>query len=195
MIYQITDLKKQPYLFEAQDKICVAAWPEFMLQDPLGNQYWMEFIKAFLELQRIFMQNNRIIAVVNAVALNYDQALDYLPEEGWDWGLEKSILDFRAGKKANTVMGIQIVIAADFLGYGISKLAITELVNRTKELGYQNLIIPARPSFKHLYPLIDIDDYLSWKNDESLPFDPWLRIHVRLGGKILKSCKSVFPAV
>ena len=33
-----------------------------------------------------------------------------------------------------------------------------------------------------------MDEYLSWKNDEGLTFDPWIRVHVKFGGKITGIC-------
>jgi hypothetical protein len=58
----------------------------------------------------------------------------------------------------------------------------------TKAKGLQALIIPVRPNEKSKYPLISIDDYITWKNEEGLPFDAWLRVHARLEGKIIKTC-------
>ena len=31
-------------------------------------------------------------------------------------------------------------------------------------------------------------DYIKWDNGEGLPFDPWLRVHTRIGGKIINVC-------
>jgi hypothetical protein len=33
-----------------------------------------------------------------------------------------------------------------------------------------------------------MESYVTWTTPEGLPFDPWLRVHVRLGGKILAVC-------
>jgi hypothetical protein len=52
----------------------------------------------------------------------------------------------------------------------------------------QALIIPIRPSEKHKYPLASMDDYIAWKNEDGLPFDAWLRVHARAGGKVIKVC-------
>jgi hypothetical protein len=51
-----------------------------------------------------------------------------------------------------------------------------------------SLIIPIRPSEKHKYPLISLDDYIAWKTEQGLPFDAWLRVHVRAGARIIKVC-------
>lgn len=48
--------------------------------------------------------------------------------------------------------------------------------------------IPVRSSFKSKYPFISIDNYIKWKREDRLPYDPWLRVQVRFGGKIIKHC-------
>jgi hypothetical protein len=35
-----------------------------------------------------------------------------------------------------------------------------------------------------------IDKYTKWKNEKGLPFDPWLRVHVKQNGKIIKPCSK-----
>jgi hypothetical protein len=34
--------------------------------------------------------------------------------------------------------------------------------------------------------LTPIERYAAWTRDDGLPFDPWIRLHVRLGAEILK---------
>ena len=58
----------------------------------------------------------------------------------------------------------------------------------TQSKSLKSLIIPIRPSEKHRYPLTSLDDYITWKTEEGLPFDPWLRVHVRAGARIIKVC-------
>jgi hypothetical protein len=36
--------------------------------------------------------------------------------------------------------------------------------------------------------LISIDDYIAWKTIDDLPFDAWLRVHARVGARIIKPC-------
>jgi hypothetical protein len=33
-------------------------------------------------------------------------------------------------------------------------------------------------------------NYLTWQDDDGLPFDPWLRVHVRAGARIVKACSQ-----
>jgi hypothetical protein len=53
---------------------------------------------------------------------------------------------------------------------------------------FESLVVPVRPNLKSSYPLAKIDRYVEWKGEGGLPFDPWLRVHARAGGKIVKVC-------
>ena len=46
------------------------------------------------------------------------------------------------------------------------------------------LIACVRPTLLERYPLTPIAEYATWTRDDGLPFDPWIRIHVRLGGRL-----------
>ncbi len=57
-----------------------------------------------------------------------------------------------------------------------------------QSFGFGSLIAPVRPSQKVDYPLSNIDHYINWKSANNLPFDAWLRVHVRAGGRIINVC-------
>jgi hypothetical protein len=57
-----------------------------------------------------------------------------------------------------------------------------------KSKGFKYLVAPVRPNQKSKYPLTSIDDYIQWTNEEGLPFDAWLRVHARVGAKIVGPC-------
>jgi hypothetical protein len=52
--------------------------------------------------------------------------------------------------------------------------------------GLLSLIAPVRPSWKERYPLMPIERYAAWRRDDGLPFDPWMRVHERLGADVLR---------
>ena len=70
-------------------------------------------------------------------------------------------------------------------GSGVAAQLIEELRRTGVEHGLAEILAPVRPTRKHLYPLTCIEEYASWTRDDGLPFDPWLRLHVRLGGRII----------
>jgi len=193
MNYKIVSLMERYDLFQEQDQICMDAWPEFMLHDPIANTYWMQFIEAFKEYQLLIMDGKEILASIASVPLFFDKKLEDLPDDGWDWGAKKSVEDYKAGIKPNILMGLQIVINKKHQGKGLSSLAVEEMAKLAERKGFDKLIIPVRPSDKHKYPLIPMEDYIQWKNNKNLPLDNWLRVHIKTGGKIIKVCpKAMF---
>ena len=193
MSYQVVSLDERPDLFESQDKIGGEVWPEFMLHDPVAITYWMQLIEAFKEYQLMIMDGDEIVAVINSVPFYYDKSINELPDEGVDWGVKKSISDYKAGIKPNILMGVQIAVNKKHQGRGFSSLSVSEMSNLALKREINRLVIPLRPSDKHKYPLIPIENYINWKTDNNLPFDNWLRVNIKAGGKIIKICsKSMF---
>ncbi len=190
MKYTVVSLKDRFDLFDQQDEICTEAWPEFMLHDPIADEYWMPFIEAFKEYQLLIMEEDEILAIINAVPINYNGELKDLPEDGWDWATEKSVIDFREDKTPNILVGLQIVINKKYQGKGLSSIAVKEMANLAKKNGFDKLIIPVRPSDKHNFPLIDMKEYIKWNNSQGLPTDNWLRVHIKAGGEIIKVCNK-----
>jgi hypothetical protein len=58
--------------------------------------------------------------------------------------------------------------------------------NIARSHGYSSLIAPVRPSAKVHYPLVPIEAYATWRRNDGLLFDPWMRTHERLGATVLK---------
>jgi len=175
---------------ESAGDIAVSSWPEFMLQDPVAGEHWHELFDRFEEYQFALLDitTNRMAAMGNIVPFHWDFPIEELPEGGWDWVFVKAIEDHKAGIEPNIQSAIQVAIHPDYQSQGLS----TKMVQKMRSIGqaknFQNLVAPVRPNQKSQYPLISIDDYITWKNDEGLPFDAWLRVHARLGAKIIKPC-------
>ena len=73
-----------------------------------------------------------------------------------------------------------------YQGSGISSLVIRAMGVVARLAGLAHLVAPVRPSWKRRYPLTPIERYSAWLRDDRLPFDPWMRVHVRAGAKILR---------
>ena len=50
--------------------------------------------------------------------------------------------------------------------------------------GLRELIAPVRPTLKARYPLIPIERYAEWRRGDGEHFDPWIRVHERIGGQL-----------
>jgi hypothetical protein len=83
-----------------------------------------------------------------------------------------------------------IVVSRERLGHGISGRAISAMAEVVSRHGLADLVAPVRPTDKHRYPLIPMERYIHWRRDDGLPFDPWIRVHERVGGEILHSASA-----
>jgi len=171
-------------------EITDASWPEFMLHDPIANENWHELFDHFADYQFALLdtETNRMAAMANSLPFYWDQPLEELPEGGWDWVFLKAIEDHKQGTQPNIQSAIQINIHPDYRSQGLSSRMVQAMRAIGQSKGFKFLVAPVRPNEKSKYPLISIDDYIKWRNEEGLPFDAWLRVHVRAGARIIKPC-------
>ena len=170
--------------------ISEASWPEFMMHDTVANENWHELFDRFSDYQFAMLdtENNRMAAMGNSLPFCWDQDPSELPERGWDWVFLRAIEDHTNGVAPNIQSAIQIAIHPDYQSQGLSTMMVQAMRGIAKSKGFKYLVAPVRPNQKSKYPLISIDDYIQWTNDEGLPFDAWLRVHARAGAKIIKPC-------
>jgi hypothetical protein len=57
---------------------------------------------------------------------------------------------------------------------------------RVVDAGMYDLFGPVRPTRKHQDPHVPMADYALATRSDGLPADPWLRVHARMGGRIVK---------
>ena len=188
MAYSFTLLSDRYDLLDEMNRIGGAAWPEFMLHDPVALNHWMEMVDVFRQYQLMILQEAEILAIVNTVPFEFSGNLDTLPDEGVDWGVKKAISDYRAGIKPNLLLGVQVVVAQQHFGKGLSTVATEQMLRLAEDNDLDAVVVPLRPSNKHEHPHVAMDEYLHWKNEAGLPFDNWLRVHQRMGGEILGVC-------
>lgn len=187
--YIVATVAESPDLRGQDTVMSKVAWPEFMLHDPVAR-YFEELYTDHPQFQFAFKDrvSGELLCIGNSVPLAWTKDPHELPDEGWDWALEKGIKDHQAGMQPTVLCAIQIMLPPEHRGKGLSHDAVGVM----KEIGHSNglikLIAPVRPSSKSLYPLTDMEDYIMWTTDEGLPFDPWLRVHARQGGRIVKVC-------
>jgi GNAT superfamily N-acetyltransferase len=170
--------------------LATAAWPEFMLHDPVSDKLWSNLFTLFPEYQFALLDGStgRAAAMGNSLALNWDGSPEELPEGGWDWAFQQAVADHAQGLQPRTQCAIQIAVHPDYRSRGLSSDMVKIMREIGQKKGFTRLIAPVRPNQKSQFPLIDIDDYITWKNADGLPFDAWLRVHAHAGAKIVKAC-------
>ncbi len=187
--YKVITAKENREIVAKADALVYREWPEFMLHDPVADLF-SDCYRDLPEFQFALVDSdsNETVAIGNSIPLSYHGEIHELPEEGWDWALTKGIDDYKRGNKPTLLCALQIVVFGNNRGKGISSKAVTAMKKIGQMSGLHDLIAPVRPSQKSDYPLIAIDRYIKWQNDNKEPFDSWLRVHTKLGGKIIRPC-------
>jgi hypothetical protein len=163
-------------------------WPTFLVQggDATIQRHWHRLAEQWPEFQHcLFDAAGRMVAAANSAPLTWAGSEADLPD-GWDDQLERSAADRDAGRSCNTLGAIQIVTAADVRGRRLSGTMVGVMQANARAHAFGALIACVRPTLKPSYPLIPIERYAAWVREDGLPFDPWIRLHVRLGGRIVR---------
>jgi hypothetical protein len=184
---RVVSLAERPDLEDAIDRHNGAVWPEFMLHDPVAGRLWQFLHGSFAAWQRLILDpDDRIVAALNSAPLWWDGTDAGLPV-GWDDQFERSVADLADGRAPNTLGAIQIVVAPQEQGKGMAAVTLGVMRAIAVEAGFGSLIACVRPTHKDRYPLMPIAEYAAWLRPDGLPVDPWLRVHARAGGRIVRA--------
>jgi GNAT superfamily N-acetyltransferase len=184
--HRLATIAAEPDLWDPADVVCGAGWPEFMLHDPVAGRLWDHLRTDWPEFQFVLAGSDGSIAgVAQAAPLRWSGRDEDLPD-GWDDQFERSVAEREAGIIPNTLGAIQVVVAGAWRGRGISALMLDAMRDAASAAGFRAVIACVRPTAKAHYPLMPIEDYAAWRRPDGLPFDPWLRVHARAGGRIVR---------
>jgi len=169
------------------DEVSIPSWPEFMMHDQVANRFWYRFNTKFPDFQFALVDNvtGKWLAVGNSAPVSWSKPFEELPDKGWDWALESSMAE---GFEANVLCALAIQILPHQRGKGLSPLMVRIMKEVGSQNGFDQLIAPVRTYKKSDYPLLPMVEYLTWTRNDGESFDPWIRVHERLGAKIVKVC-------
>ncbi len=158
-----------------------SVWPEFLLHDPVVNRHMWALRTDYAEYQTIAYDTDADVVVGEGDTVPVRWGGE--PEPGGiDWAMRQR---FEEGGEPTTLCAVQVMISRLARGRGLSSMMLERMTALAREHGLDALIAPVRPTLKHKYPLIPMHRYVEWRRDDGQLFDPWLRIHERLGASIL----------
>jgi GNAT superfamily N-acetyltransferase len=166
-------------------------WPSFMLKDPSADLYFEQpHFDAYLDTAFAVVDPARPdLAVGRAFAVPFTFGISgrgELPDEGWDGVIRWAHTDRALGRAANALSALEITLLPSHRGQGNSGVVLDAIRARAGELGLCHMFAPVRPTMKHLEPCAAMQEYAARTNVDGLPADPWLRVHARAGGRIVK---------
>lgn len=174
-------VQERPDLVKPAGKATADAFPEYNYHGDVINHYWPRLTEERREFQFQLLEGDEIVARACTIPIRWDGTLDDLPE-----GLDAAILRGFEEDGANALCAMLIAIPRSHRGRHVSTDALRAMFDIAQRHRLAPLLAPVRPTWKEHYPLVPIERYAEWRRVDRLPFDPWIRIHERLGGRILR---------
>ena len=157
----------------------------FLGRGEIAARHWGKLRDELPELQLVLWDDDRDVVVGHARTMPAREA------EGLPGGID-DILETWFGdgprREPDVLSAMVAVVSRGRQGEGLSRVLIEAMRDLAGRAGFSSLIAPVRPTWKDRYPLIPLERYASWTRDDGLPFDPWLRVHARLGAELLQVC-------
>jgi GNAT superfamily N-acetyltransferase len=160
--------------------LAAQVFPEFLNHNSMGR-YWNRLYSDFPSFQLALLDGDDVVAEAHALPIAWDGTVDGLPA-GWDAAFELGMTSDLA-PTALSMLVISVLPARQGEGLGRRMLEVSRDAARAE--GLAAVLAPVRPTLKERYPLISIERYLEWRRPDRTHFDPWLRLHERVGGEIV----------
>jgi GNAT superfamily N-acetyltransferase len=179
----ISVLADRPDLAEAMWSM-PNSWPEFMRHDPIGGLFYGNAETRFAEFVLV-AQDDAGEVVACAYSVPFVLGGDELPDNGWDFVIRSGLLASIRGQEPDAISAVEIAVHPDRQGTGVSRHMLTAMSANAARHGFSQLVAPVRPNGK-ADAGEPMPDYAFRVRDDGLPVDPWLRVHVRAGGRLAK---------
>jgi hypothetical protein len=182
---EVFTAEERPDLWERSRSLFTTAWPEYNMHGNHTATYFGALYPKYAHLQILLHDASRdsIVGRGRTIPFRWDGTLEDLPA-GMDALGDRAIND---PARPTALSALAAEVADDRRGTGLSSLIITSMAAVARTDGLTPLVAPVRPSWKDRYPLIPIERYARWVRQDGLPFDPWQRVHVRLGATLLRT--------
>ncbi|MBW5483525.1 N-acetyltransferase [Streptomyces bambusae] len=160
-------------------------WPAFAGHDSVGWLLYPRMVSELAEYVLVATDGDTVVARGFSVPFAlHARGSGTLPARGWDQVLLWAFSDLRRGVAPDTVSAIEITVAPDRQGEGLSGLMLAAMRENARARGFAEVVAPVRPSGKPAEPDTSIHEYAYRTREDGLPHDPWLRVHVRAGATI-----------
>ncbi len=180
-------LRERPELEPDFERLADEGWPRFMRQrDELGSgASWPALFTDFAEWQfALCGEFDRVVAIGHTIPFVWDGAPATLPSSVADI-FENAIRARTESRRATALSAMAVLVDERHRGKGVSRAALTAMAQLAERHGLARFVAPIRPTLKAAYPLIPMERYVRWEDRDGLPFDPWMRTHVKLGARFL----------
>ena len=161
-----------------------ALWPEYNLHGNDSGTYFGALFPRFAHLQLLFVDHHteRVVARARSIPFRWDGTLGDLPG-GIDAVGGRALDDLRP---PTALCALSAEVAADYQGRGLSRRVLRAMTDAAVGPASLPSSRPSAPVGRIAIRSSPSTTTRSWTRSDSLPFDPWLRVHARLGATALR---------
>jgi hypothetical protein len=183
-LFETFTLRQRPDLEEQVRRLNGESWPTYLLHGDVTH--WESLFDEFADYQILFCEPaDALIAVGHTIPFVWDGTPDDLPSKMAGL-MERAIHAHRNLITPDALSALAALVRTSHQRRGLSTELLRAMRSLAEERRMHALVAPVRPTLKSSYPLTPFERYVGWKRDDGAPFDPWLRVHYRLGAKFLK---------
>ena len=182
---QVVRYSERPELWDSISDLSDEVWPEYNTHGQELNQYWNQLFDVFPDWQFVLYDpaDEVVLGEGHTIPLAWDGT-----DAGLGPGIDVTVagaFELRAaGGQPTAVSALAAKIPPRHQGKRLAAPMLKAMAGLARDAGLDHLIAPVRPSQKDRYPIIPIERYAHWTRPDGTPFDPWIRVHTRLGARI-----------
>ncbi len=182
---QTARYSEQPALWDSIENLSSQVWPEYNTHGDVLNAYWGRLYEVFPAWQFVLTdgEDGRVLAEGHTIPVRWD-GTDAGLGPGIDATIAGGFACHDSGGEPNALCALAAEILPAEQGRGLAASMLRAMSGLAREAGLRHLIAPVRPNRKERYPTIPIGRYARWARDDGTPFDPWIRVHTRLGARL-----------
>jgi len=186
MELKVRTLSDEPALRPRFEEFHARAWPRFLREGDGTGGLFHRIYTDFADFQfGVWDETSTLVAVGNTIPLICDGSTADLPPDIPEI-LERGLAVKEDKRKPTALSALAAIVDESQRARGLSTKVIEAMAAIARRHGLKTLIAPVRPSLKHLYPLTPMERYITWARADGTQFDPWLRVHQRMGAEILR---------
>ncbi|MDQ4149437.1 MAG: hypothetical protein M3164_05525 [Actinomycetota bacterium] len=187
MVLKAITHSENPQLAESSVWIENTVWPEYNRHADVVGRYWPRLTTDFPDFQFVVFDeaSNEVVARGNTVPFHWDGDSHHLPRS-MDALVMRAFERKGRGSRPNALSALAAEVPPQNRAKGLGTFLLLTMKGIAQARGLEALVAPVRPVWKERYPLTPIEQYMTWKRSDGLPFDPWIRLHHGLGARFIK---------
>ncbi|AGB80667.1 amino acid adenylation enzyme/thioester reductase family protein [Serratia sp. FGI94] len=182
--YGLHPLSQKPALRGELTQLHQQSWPAFFAADHATLNHWPTLLRQHEDDQLLLLnEQQQLSGAVHTTRIDWDGQTASL-QRGWTGAIADGI-SRDASRKPNTLVALAALVAPQERGQGLSRILLDTIKQHAIASGMTRCIIPLRVTGKAAYPAMTFADYVYATDADGRPLDPWLRVHLAAGARLL----------